>query len=107
MDHLFKDTPTTHEKYKKSMERITRNDKFYITITNNNVSKPTDILRIYEVSTDLIFEETNRQLNKSKNVISHVGFDETFAINNGKLIWEKSKTKHNKFLNVVKKILNI
>ena len=62
---------------------------FYLAYTNKDTTKPLDILRIYEVATDKVLAEAKRQLEISTNNISHIGFNENFAIQNGKLIYEK------------------
>jgi len=90
IDRFFKDgAGDQHEKHLKSMQRIWRNDCFYLAFTSENTSKPLDILRIYQVSTEEIEKETLRQLSKSRNDISHIGFDEEFARFHGKLIFTK------------------
>lgn len=90
IDRFFKDGPgIQHEKYLQSMNRIDRNDCFYLAYTDANPCNPLDILRIYRVSTQKIKTETDRQLQKSKNNISHIGFDEEFAKENGELVYEK------------------
>lgn len=92
IDRVFKDDPSDpiqHEKHLQSMERITRNKWFYLGYTNQDTSRPLDILRIYQVSPDDILEETKRQLDNSINKISHVSFNENFARDHGKLIYQK------------------
>ena len=92
IDRVFKDSNDNkeqHEKHLKSVERITRNRMFYLAYTNKDTTKPLDILRIYEVATDKVLAEAKRQLEISTNNISHIGFNENFAIQNGKLIYEK------------------
>lgn len=94
IDRFFKDGPgDQHEKYLQSMERILRNDCFYLAYTNPDPSKPLDILRIYEVPTQEIKQETDRQLSNSRNNISHIGFDENFAKKHGKLVYTKKSIK--------------
>ncbi len=96
IDRFFKDDPDNseqHEKYEQSMKRVLRNECFYLAYTNSNPSKPLDILRIYEVPTDAIKKETDRQLANSRNSISHIGFDETFAKKHGTLVYPKKSIK--------------
>lgn len=91
IDRFFKDSDNEeqHEKHLKSVERINRNKMFYLAYTNKDTSKPLDILRIYEVETNKILAEAKRQLEISTNNISHIGFNENFAKQNGKLVHEK------------------
>lgn len=96
IDRVQKDDPNDSEQHNKhlaSMERVHRNKWFFLAYTNKDTSKPLDILRIYRVSPESIAEEMERQLSKSTNIISHVSFDEKFAITNGELVWSKSSDK--------------
>lgn len=90
IDRFFKDDPYNekqHKKYLKSMERVDRNNKFFLTF--NNPKQPLDIVKIYEIPTQNIKEEVNKQLQKSSNNISHISFNEKFGKENGTLIWSK------------------
>ena len=51
-----------------NLHRITRNKAFYFAF----FSDPVTIQVIYEVSTDTVLEEAERQLAKSRNSISHM-----------------------------------
>ena len=96
IDRFFKDDPNDteqHEKYEQSMNRILRNDCFYLAYTDSNPSKPLNILRIYMVPTIAIQTEADRQLSNSKNSISHIGFDEDFAKKHGTLVYPKKSVK--------------
>lgn len=90
IDRFFKDgLGQQHEKYLQSLQRIIRNKAFFLAYTNKDPSKPLDILRIYKVPTSAIEQEANRQLAASRNIISHLGFDETFAKTHGELVYSK------------------
>lgn len=92
IDRVFKGDAKDAEqqqKHENSMKRIRRNKAFYLAYTNPDTTLPLDILRIYEVSTEAIKEETEKQLSNSKNTISHVAFHEDFAREKGTLVWEK------------------
>ncbi len=86
LDRMFKSPP---ERRAKSLRRLTRNHKiFFIVFYADNQTK---IKTIYELDVSKSVEETERQLNNSKNVISHVGFSEQWALGNGKVVY-KEKT---------------
>lgn len=94
IDRFFKDGKgEQHEKHMQSVERITRNKMFYLAFTDKNTSKPLHILRIYEVEPKQILKSAEEQLSKSTNLISHIGFDEKFAMSNGKLVYTADPNK--------------
>jgi argininosuccinate synthase len=43
---------------------------------------------IYEIMPDVLLAEAERQLNRSSNDISHVGFTETWAKEHGKIVYQ-------------------
>jgi hypothetical protein len=43
---------------------------------------------IYELNPADVVLETERQLERSKNAISHVGFSEEWALKNGRMVFE-------------------
>jgi hypothetical protein len=78
LDRVFKEPP---DKRKKSLTRITRNQKIYFAVfyKDNQLKLKT----IYELEPSKVLEETNRQLDQSSNPISHVGFSIKWAAKNG------------------------
>lgn len=90
IDRFFKDGENEqHKKHLQSVERILRNKKFYLSFTDKNTAKPLHILRIYEVEPEKILAEAKRQLAASTNTISHIGFNEKFAQENGTLVYSE------------------
>jgi hypothetical protein len=83
LDRMFKEPP---DKRAESLARITRNRKAYFAIfyKDNQIK----LKAIYELEPTVVLEETKRQLDRSRNAISHVGFPITWAIQNGKLVYE-------------------
>ena len=83
LDRMFKEPP---EKRSKSLERITRNSKIYLAIFYK--AKQIRVKRIYEIEPAVLLEKAVEKLNQSSNKISHVGFSETWARQNGKLVYQ-------------------
>ena len=85
-DRMFTQPP---EKRAESLSRITRNRKLYLAI----FYKSNQILlkAIYELEPAVVLAEANRQLDRSKNTISHVGLSINWAVQNGKLAYEHKK----------------
>jgi hypothetical protein len=81
-DRMFK-SPV--EKRNKSLQRITRNSKIYCAIFEKE--SPLNVLEIYELETDVVLKETERQLDSSSNDISHVGFGIKWVTNNGNKVY--------------------
>jgi hypothetical protein len=50
---------------------------------------PLDVLVIYEVPVDAVVREAGRQLDASRNEISHVGVTIKWVLQNGKLVYTK------------------
>ena len=48
-----------------------------------------DALIIYEVPVNIVLDEAERQLDVSRNKISHVGFSIRWAEQNGKIVYRK------------------
>lgn len=84
LDRMFK---SPADKRAKSLERITRNTAIYYAIFDEE--SPLDVLAIYEVAMDAVLREAERQLDASRNEISHVGFTIKWAQQNGKLVYTK------------------
>ena len=86
LDRMFKSPP---EKRASSLYRLTRNHKIFFIVFY--AGDQTKIKVIYELNILKVVEETERQLNNSRNIISHVGFPEQWAANNGRVVYrEKS-----------------
>jgi hypothetical protein len=92
------------EIYRKIIELVLRAAELARSIGINNLLQPglvkemiiADILGhhqtkckvIYEIAPESVVAETERQLDRSRNAISHVGFSEDWARRNGKLVYE-------------------
>lgn len=76
LDRMFKYPP---KKRAESLRRITRNAMIYFAIFYLNTLK---IKSIFEIEVDQLLAETKRQLDRSSNDISHVGFSENWAEEN-------------------------
>ena len=85
LDRMFKEPP---DKRTESLRRITRNRMIYFAIFYKNNSLNVKV--IYEITPQVMLEETERQLNRSGNAISHVGFSEEWAKQNGKIVYKNS-----------------
>ncbi|HCA66717.1 MAG: hypothetical protein A3H61_02030 [Candidatus Jacksonbacteria bacterium RIFCSPLOWO2_02_FULL_44_20] len=83
LDRMFK-SPT--DKRAESLYRITRNKMIYLAIFYK--ANPLKIKVIYEIQPGILLKETERQLDRSSNVISHVGFSEEWAKSNGKIVYQ-------------------
>ena len=83
LDRMFKEPP---EKRAESLSRITRNKMIYLAIFYKK--NPLKVKVIYEIQPNVLLEETEHQLDRSSNVISHVGFSEDWAELNGKVIYQ-------------------
>ena len=84
LDRMFK---SPADKRVKSLERIKRNAAIYCAVFDEG--SPLDVLAIYEVPVDAMLRETERQLDASRNEISHVGFTIKWAQQNGKVVHTK------------------
>ncbi len=78
LDRMFKEPA---DKREESLRRITRNRKVYFAVFY--AGNQTKCKVIYESDPNVVLSETNRQLDRSKNAISHVGFSEEWARSNG------------------------
>jgi len=83
LDRMFKKPP---EKRRESIARITRNKKVYFAVFYT--ANQTRAKIIYEIDPLIVIAETNRQLDRSRNAISHVGFSEDWASENGKVVYK-------------------
>ncbi|MGA9776791.1 MAG: hypothetical protein ACLPRE_12455 [Limisphaerales bacterium] len=84
LDRMFK---SPSDKRAKSLERITRNTAIYCAVFDEE--SPLDVLVIYEVPVEVILREAERQLDASRNEISHVGFTIKWAQQNSKVAYSK------------------
>jgi hypothetical protein len=88
LDRMFKSPP---EKRAESLERITRNNRIYFAVFY--ASDQTRCKVIYEIMPQALLVETEHQLDRSSNDISHVGFSEPWVRENGKIVYEDKQTK--------------
>ena len=87
-DRMFK---TPKDKREVSLNRIRRNKAIYLAIFFKD--DPLKVKVIYELAIKTVEEETVRQLNRSRNAISHVGFNERWAAANGKVVYPNPRSK--------------
>jgi len=86
LDRMFKEPP---DKRSESLARITRNKKVYFAVFyKQNQLK---LKAIYELDPAVVLRETTRQLDRSRNAISHVGFSVNWASQNGACVFEDTK----------------
>ena len=83
LDRMFKEPL---DKRKESLSRITRNKMIYFAIFYK--SDPLRVKIIYEIKPLVLLKETERQLDRSSNAISHVGFSGEWANKNGKIVYQ-------------------
>lgn len=72
----------------ESLRRITRNRKLYFAVFYE--ADQTKCKIIYELEPGVVVNETVRQLDRSRNDISHVGFSEEWARTNGRIAYENT-----------------
>lgn len=83
LDRMFKEPLA---KRRESLNRITRNAKIYFAVFF--AENQTKAKVIYELEPNVVLVEAERQLDRSRNAISHVGFSEAWAKANGKLVYQ-------------------
>ncbi len=83
LDRMFK---SPADKRAESLYRITRNKMIYLAIFYKK--NPLKIKIIYEIQPSVLLKETERQLDRSSNEISHVGFSEDWAKSNSKIAYQ-------------------
>ena len=83
LDRIFK---SPEEKRAKSLERITRNHKIYCAVFERE--NPLNVIAIYEVEVQIVLKEAERQLDRSRNDISHIGFTIKWVQENGRQIYQ-------------------
>jgi len=69
----------------KSLHRITRNDLIFLAVFDKNSSL--SLKRVWSLSVSAVLEEAIRQMERQKANAAHVNLDETFARNNGNLVF--------------------
>ena len=74
------------DKRAESLARITRNSKIYLAVFYE--SNQTKCKARYELAPEIVRAETERQLDKSRNAISHVGLPVKWARQHGKVVYE-------------------
>lgn len=84
LDRMFKSPADMRA---TSLERITRNAAIYCAVFDKE--SPLDVITIYEVPVDVMLREAERQLDASRNEISHVGFTIKWAQQHGKAVYTK------------------
>ena len=87
LDRMFQKPP---EKRAESLYRITRNKKLYFAIFYKD--NPLTVKVIYEIEPKVLLEEAERQLDRSRNIISHVGFSENWVKENSKVVYMHKKS---------------
>lgn len=87
IDRMFK---RPEEKRRKSLQRIARNAAVYCVVFRRNA--PLDVKVIYEVPTDAMVREAERQLDISRNDISHVGFTQAWCEEHGRVVYSNRDT---------------
>jgi hypothetical protein len=85
LDRMFKEPP---DKRQESLNRITRNAKVYLAVFDQRASLSVKV--IYELDPTDVVNETERQLDRSRNSISHVGFSEAWAKSKGIVVYSGS-----------------
>jgi len=83
LDRMFKNPA---DKRAESLNRIRRNRKVYFAVFYK--ANQTKCKVIYEIEPQLVVEETERQLDRSRNDISHVGFTEEWVRRNGRIVYQ-------------------
>lgn len=83
LDRMFKEPA---DKRAESLQRITRNKMIYFAIFLK--AAPLKVKVIYEIQPSVLLKETERQLDRSSNAISHVGFSEEWAIPSSRIVYK-------------------
>ena len=83
LDRMFKEPK---EKRLESLQRITRNKMIYFAVFYKN--DPLKIKKICAIKPLVLLKETERQLDRSNNAISHVGFSEGWSEEKGEVVYQ-------------------
>lgn len=89
LDRMFREPA---DKREQSLERIMRNKKIYLAVFYK--SDPLRCKVIYELEPAVVRKEAEKQLESSTNVISHVGFSEKWAVQNGRVVYRDGSITH-------------
>lgn len=81
LDRVFSD-----ERRERSLNRIWRNDKIYLAVFYSSDQMKVKV--IFEIEPEVAVAKAELQLNRSQNEISHIGFSEKWARENGKIVYE-------------------
>ena len=81
LDRVFSD-----ERREESLNRIWRNNKIYLAIFYSSDQMKVKV--IFELEPETVAAKAELQLNRSQNRISHIGFSEKWARENGKIVYE-------------------
>jgi hypothetical protein len=81
-DRMFKSPPV---KRRESLSRVNRNYKIFLAVFRADNQMQVKI--IYELKPRDVANEVERQLDASRNEISHVGFSEKWARANGRIVY--------------------
>lgn len=73
-------------KRQQSLSRITRNTKIYLAIFYAEDQMRCKV--IYELAPSIVLQEAERQLDLSQNEIAHVAFSESWAKQNGLIVYQ-------------------
>ncbi len=86
LDRMFKKPKNKRE---ESLNRVWRNTKIYYAVFYEH--NQTKVKVIYELEPGVVAEKTERQLDRSSNDISHVGFSERWVREGGRVVYENKK----------------
>ncbi len=82
LDRMFK---SPAGKRAKSLERITRNLSIYCAVFEEK--SPLNVIKIYKIGVQVFLREVERQLDASRNQISHVGITVRWCEKNGEVVY--------------------
>ncbi len=87
-DRMFK-SPV--DKRERSLDRIRRNSKIYLAVfyAHNQL----EVKTIYELEPYVVEREAVRQLDRSANDISHIGFSISWTREHGRVVYQASGTE--------------
>jgi hypothetical protein len=86
LDRMFKEP---EDKRRESLNRIWRNKKVYFAVFYAEEQTRTKV--IYELDPEMVVAETERQLDASRNSISHVGFTEAWVRRHSRVVYLDSQ----------------
>jgi hypothetical protein len=83
IDRMFKRPP---EKRAQSLARITRNRRLYFAVFDKK--RQLELKTIYELAPAVVLAEAERQLDRSRNEISHISFPIVWGVKHGKVVYD-------------------